>query len=137
MLRTTCFLMMAVALFTAAPICWAEQPNNTDSESRNGERPQRPRRPDSENTQRRPGDRPPGQFRGGPAPDEMVKRMMEEFDEDGDKKLDSTELKKMFTTMRERRGAGMQRPSAGNRRPGSGENNTPGGESPRRPPSKE
>lgn len=135
MLRPVCFLMMTIAFLTAKPT-WAEQPDNANSESQSGERPQRPRRPESGNGDRRPGDRPPGQSRGAPAPEEMVKRMMENFDEDGDKKLDASELEKMFTAMRERRGPGMQRPPAGNRRrPGSDVNNTPGGETPRRPPS--
>ena len=39
-------------------------------------------------------------------PAQMVARMMKEFDTDGDEKLDVTELKKLFATMRDRRGVG-------------------------------
>lgn len=97
-------------------------------------RAQRFRPGDPENGDRRPGQRRPGQFAGGFSPEQMVQRMLEEFDADGDKKLNADELQKMMTTMRERRGGGMQRRPGGNGRPSSGNSNaTPGGEQPKRP----
>jgi len=101
------------------------------------------------------------QQRGGD-PAQMIARMMQEFDKDGDQKLDTRELTALMTSMRERRagaagaggaraggarpgrpagnGAGKgagnlrQRPGGdGKRKQGAGENNRPGGERPKRP----
>jgi len=92
------------------------------------------------------------QQRGGDAA-MMVTRMIQEFDKDGDQKLDAQELTALLTSMRERRGAGGVRPGqvggkgagqgAGNMRQrpggdgkrnrGDGEANRPGGERPKRP----
>ena len=47
---------------------------------------------------------------------EMVARMLKQFDKDGDQKLDSTELAALLTSMRERRGGG----------PGAGQGSGPG-----------
>ena len=87
-------------------------------------------------------------------PAQMVQRMMQEFDKDGDQKLDVRELTALFTAMRERRENGgrpgnaagqKQRPEngqkgqrpqgAGKGRRGDGENaGKAGGEKPKRPP---
>lgn len=52
-------------------------------------------------------------------PQAMVARLMQQFDKDGDKKLDGRELAALLTSMRERRGGGG-RPGAGPGRPGEG-----------------
>lgn len=100
-----------------------------------------------------PGRRPgPGMDRD---PAQMVQRMIEQYDQDGDQKLDARELTAMFTAMRERRGNGSGRPGAGpegaRRRPEDGKQGqrpqgagkrrgaeekegNAGGEKPRRPP---
>ena len=68
----------------------------------------------------------------------MVQRIMDEFDADGDDKLNADELQKMLMTMRERRGGGMQRRPGSQSRPSpGGSSSTPGGESPKRPPAAE
>ena len=85
--------------------------------------------------ERRPGQRRPGQFAGGFSPEQMVARMIEEFDADGDDKLNADELQKMMMAMRERRGAGMQRRPGGQGRPSPRDTSaSPGGEQPQRPP---
>jgi len=72
----------------------------------------------------------PGEGRGRPqgtpgmAPEAMVKRMLEQFDKDGDKKLDATELMAALREMRNMRGG----PPMGDRRPG---NQGPGNEADR------
>ncbi len=121
------------------------------------------KRPDG---QRGPAQKGAGQQgRGGPAaerdPAQMVARMMEEFDKDGDQKLDAKELTALLTSMRDRRGGagqagagqgqakqgrpgqarpGQARPgqgrpgAAGQRRGPAGEDaGNPGGERPARP----
>lgn len=64
----------------------------------------------------------PGGGQGRPGagmdPAQMVARMMQQFDKDGDKKLDLTELTALLTEMRNRRG-GMQRGGRGG--PGAGQ----------------
>ena len=92
-------------------------------------------------------------------PEQMVARMMQQFDKDGDNKLDVKELTALLTNMRERRGSGRspgmrQRPEGdsteqekgrrgkrgqfGDRRrrnqPSQDEAGTPGGEEPNKPP---
>ena len=76
-------------------------------------------------------------------PAAIVARLMQEFDKDGDQKLDSTELTALLTSMRERRGqvglrgggtprqAQGDRPGAGGRRRGG--DGAPGGKRPNRP----
>ena len=64
---------------------------------------------DPTNIEGRPGQRRPGNWQLGFGPEQMAERMIEEFDADGDEKLNATELLKMVTTMHERHGAGMQR----------------------------
>ncbi len=90
-------------------------------------------------------------------PAQMVTRMMEEFDKDGDSKLNARELTALLTSMRERRDNGEkpgqaagqrrgpgQKPGAagkdgqnqagkGQRRQGADGKKTPGGERPKRP----
>jgi hypothetical protein len=86
----------------------------------------------------------------------MVARLMQEFDKDGDQKLDSTELTALLTSMRDRRGGagqgqtrkarpgqarpgqarpGQGRPGAEGQRRGRGAEDAgnPGGERPERP----
>ena len=70
-------------------------------------------------------------------PAKMVARIMTEFDQDGDEKLDKTELTAWLKAMQERRGPGMRRGGKG--RPGGkgkgprGAEGRPGGELPVRP----
>ena len=59
---------------------------------------------------------PGGQDRGQRDPEEMVKRMIKQFDKDGDKALNARELMAMFKQMRE--GRGQRGP--GQRGPGQG-----------------
>ena len=93
---------------------------------------------DQQDSERRPGQRRPGQFAGGFSPEQMVARMIEEFDADGDDKLNAEELQKMMMAMRERRGAGMQRRPGGQGRPSPRDMSaSPGGEQPQRPPTAE
>ena len=93
---------------------------------------------DQQDSERRPGQRRPGQFAGGFSPEQMVARMIEEFDSDGDDKLNAEELQKMMMAMRERRGAGMQRRLGGQGRPSPRDTSaSPGGEQPQRPPTAE
>ena len=93
---------------------------------------------DQQDSERRPGQRRPGQFAGGFSPEQMVARMIEEFDADGDDKLNAEELQKMMMAMRERRGAGMQRRPGGQGRPSPRDTSaSPGGEQPQRPPTAE
>ena len=81
-----------------------------------------------------PRQRRPGQFAGGFSPEQIAARMIEEFDADGDEKLNAEELQKMMTTMRERRGAGMQRRPGGQGRLSPRDRNaSPGGQEPKRP----
>ncbi|MEO2048242.1 MAG: hypothetical protein ABGX16_16945 [Pirellulales bacterium] len=60
------------------------------------------------------GERRSGEGRRSPGPDrerdpaQMVARMMQQFDQDGDNKLDQAELTKLFIFMRERRGQGKK-----------------------------
>ena len=60
------------------------------------------------------------QGRGGSGaqrdPAQMVARMMQEFDKDGDQKLDSAELTALLSSMRQRRGAQMGRQGQGQAR---------------------
>ena len=108
---------------------------NTNEESTSRARRFRPG--DQQNGERTPGQRRPGQFAGGFSPEQMVQRMIEEFDADGDEKLNADELQKMMVTMRERRGGGMQRRPGNSGRPSGNSNATPGGENPKRPPTAE
>ena len=59
----------------------------------------------------RDGQQRPGQQRPDRDPAEMAARIMREFDKDGDKKLNVTELTAMMKSMRDRRGG--QRPGPG------------------------
>lgn len=93
------------------------------------------------------------QQRGGD-PTQMVARMIQQYDKDGDQKLDANELSALLTSMRERRageadgarpgpaggrGAGQNlenlRQRMGDRRRNQADNgnNQPGGEKPKRP----
>ena len=81
----------------------------------------------------------PGGAMGQRDPAEMVARMMSEFDQDGDQKLDATELTALLQNMRSRRGQAMgqgpgQRRGAGQGRPGAGQGGgRPGGAGQGRP----
>ena len=126
-------LFMIGHSFVAADDSSPENPNAEGTQ-----RAQRFRPGGQQNGERTPGQRRPGQFAGGFSPEQMVERLMEEFDADGDEKLNADELQKMMTTMRERRGGGMQRRPGSNGRPSPGNSNaTPGGEKPKRPPAAE
>lgn len=67
----------------------------------------------------------PGQGRPGPGgdrdPAQFIARMLEQFDKDGDKKLDLRELTALFTAMRERRENGGRPPGAAGPGRGQGE----------------
>lgn len=60
--------------------------------------------------------------RGGPGADrdpaQLVSRMMQEFDKDGDQKLDSTELTALLKSMRDRRGGAARSGGPSGARPG-------------------
>ncbi|NND97067.1 MAG: hypothetical protein HKN47_07050 [Pirellulaceae bacterium] len=76
-------------------------------------------------------------------PAQLVARMMQEFDKDGDQKLDVQELTALLKSMRERRGQAGGRPggrpdgaqAGARRRPGGGPDGQgkPGGDQPKRP----
>ncbi|MGI9470602.1 MAG: hypothetical protein ACR2NZ_03650 [Rubripirellula sp.] len=72
----------------------------------------------------------PGGQRGGDRdPATMVARLMEQFDKNGDKKLDMTELTAMMTSMRERGGAQRgQGQGRGQGAAGQGRGQRPGGQ---------
>ena len=126
----------SLALFMATSLLVLADDQPTDTDKAEGKaRAQRFRSGDQPNGEGKPGQRRPGQFAGGFSPEQMAERMIEEFDADGDEKLDATELLKMMTTMRERRGAGMQRRPGGQGRPSPRDRSaSPGGEEPKRPP---
>ncbi|MDG2130086.1 MAG: EF-hand domain-containing protein [Fuerstiella sp.] len=81
---------------------------------------QRGERAKEENGQRRTAG---GQRPGAGAerdPKQMVARMINEFDKDGDGKLNAAELTAMFTSLRDRRSNGERPDAAGGRKPGAG-----------------
>jgi len=141
-------LSIVLSIFLIATECSAAQPPE-------GPRGKRGQAENSQRQRRQRGQRP----EGAGVPEQMVARMMQEFDKDGDNKLDVKELTALLTTMRERRsggrGPGMrQRPDDdsteqekgrrgkrgqfGDRRrrnqPSQDEAGTPGGEEPNKPP---
>ena len=103
------YVTSILAIFFAVSMavdCQA-QPPNRDGGKRKGQKGQR-----SEQGPPRAGD-----------PSELAARMMTEFDQNGDNKLDATELTAMFTSMRERRAerAGQGKGPRGKGRKGAGE----------------
>lgn len=133
-----CFSSILALFMIGHSIVAADDSSPENPNAEGTQRAQRFRPSGQQNGERTPGQRRPGQFAGGFSPEQMAERMIEEFDADGDEKLDATELLKMMTTMRERRGGGMQRRPGSNGRPSSGNSNaTPGGEKPKRPPAAE
>jgi EF hand len=67
-------------------------------------------------------------------PSKIVERMMQEFDKDGDQKLDSKELTALLTSMRERMGQGFGAAADGQRKLRGGDGAAqPGGDRPKRP----
>lgn len=78
-----------------------------------------------------------------PDPTQLVGRMMQQFDQDGDQKLNVEELTALLTSLRDRRGAqrpegavgeAMRRRGAeGKRGKGNGAEETAGGQKPKRP----
>ena len=70
----------------------------------------------------KPGQAPQGRPEGrGPRnPEEMVKRMIAQFDKDGDQKLDAKELMALLTQMRQRGPQGRPGQGAPGRGPGAG-----------------
>jgi len=133
-----CFSSILALFMIGHSIVAADDSSPENPNAEGTQRAQRFRPGGQQNGERTPGQRRPGQFAGGFSPEQMAERMIEEFDADGDEKLDATELLKMMTTMRERRGGGMQRRPGSNGRPSSGNSNaTPGGEKPKRPPTAE
>lgn len=70
----------------------------------------------AQRAKKREGQQPQEKRQGAPEPTQMAAKMLEQFDTNGDMKLDESELTAMFTSMRERRG--QQGP--GNRRRGEG-----------------
>ncbi len=125
-----------VVLLCGALQLSAEEGADREKKPEDSPRARRIRPNDERNPgQQRPGQQRPGQFPGGFSPSQMVERMIEEFDTDGDEKLNADELEQLFVKMRERREAGMQRRPGQKGRPSlGGGNSTPGGETPQRPP---
>ncbi len=85
-----------------------------------------------------PGKRPDGNGRLAQRvadPSKMVERMMQEFDKDGDQKLDAKELTALLTSMRERIGQVQSGRGAleGQRQRGGEGATRPGGDRPKRP----
>ncbi|QEG43342.1 EF-hand domain-containing protein [Roseimaritima ulvae] len=118
--RYSCAALCSLALAVSSA---AAQPPERDRPD--GGRPPRGER-DGDRPRRGPGDR-----QGGPevAPDAMAKQMIERFDKDGDKKLDSTELVAALTEMRNLRGRrGGGRPEGGRPEGGRPEGGRPDGE---------
>lgn len=133
---------MTLATLLAASLMGAESfagpPEKGDGEGR----PKFGQRDGAGRRGREDGARGPRGPRGDMDPQQFVARLMQQFDKDGDQKLDAKELTSMLTAMRERRGAGpgmMGRPGAGKegagrRRPNNDDGGQPGGDKPRRPP---
>ena len=135
-----CFCSVSIlALIIGGNVSVFADDSSADGEAAESKpRAQRFRPGDQQDSERRPGQRRPGQFAGGFSPEQMVARMIEEFDADGDEKLNAEELQKMMMAMRERRGAGMQRRPGGQGRPSPRDTSaSPGGEQPQRPPTAE
>ena len=133
-----CFSSILAVVMIGHSIVAADDSSLENPNAEGTQRAQRFRPGGQQNGERAPGQRRPGQFAGGFSPEQMVERLMEEFDADGDEKLNADELQKMMTTMRERRGGRMQRRPGSNGRPSPGNSNaTPGGEKPKRPPAAE
>ena len=127
-----------LALFVFGNVAVFADDSSADGENAESKPRTRFRPGDQQDSERRPGQRRPGQFAGGFSPEQMVARMIEEFDADGDDKLNAEELQKMMMAMRERRGAGMQRRPGGQGRPSPRDTSaSPGGEQPQRPPTAE
>lgn len=127
-----------LALFVFGNVAVFADDSSADEENAESKPRARFRPGDQQDSERRPGQRRPGQFAGGFSPEQMVARMIEEFDADGDDKLNAEELQKMMMAMRERRGAGMQRRPGGQGRPSPRDTSaSPGGEQPQRPPTAE
>ena len=127
-----------LALFVFGNVAVFADDSSADGENAESKPRKRFRPGDQQDSERRPGQRRPGQFAGGFSPEQMVARMIEEFDADGDDKLNAEELQKMMMAMRERRGAGMQRRPGGQGRPSPRDTSaSPGGEQPQRPPTAE
>ncbi len=133
------FVPSILVLFMVGQAIVSADDTSPDAPNAEGRpRAQRFRPGEQPNGERRPGQRRPGQSPGGFSPEQMVQRIMDEFDADGDDKLNADELQKMLMTMRERRGGGMQRRPGSQSRPSpGGSSSTPGGESPKRPPAAE
>ena len=127
-----------LALFVFGNVAVFADDSSADEENAESKPRARFRPGDQQDSERSPGQRRPGQFAGGFSPEQMVARMIEEFDADGDDKLNAEELQKMMMAMRERRGAGMQRRPGGQGRPSPRDTSaSPGGEQPQRPPTAE
>jgi hypothetical protein len=117
-MKTFTLSIATVMVALGVSVCSAQKP-----ESRRGER-------DAGAQQRqRPATRQGGQA-GNRDPAQMVARMMEEFDKDGDQKLDAKELTALLASMRERREGG-QGARRGGREGGQGQGN-PGAQRQRR-----
>ncbi|MCP4785076.1 MAG: hypothetical protein GY903_32455 [Fuerstiella sp.] len=121
--------ILSVALLAVS--CSAEPPGR-----------QRGERAPGANGQRRAGEGQRGGAGASRDPQQMVARMMKEFDKDGDSKLNTRELTAMFTSMRERRDSGEGPGAAAGRKPGGtqrrgqkgeGKPGKPGGQKPKRP----
>ena len=134
-----CFCSVSIlALIIGGNVSVFADDSSADGENAESKPRTRFRPGDQQDSERIPGQRRPGQFAGGFSPEQMVARMIEEFDADGDDKLNAEELQKMMMAMRERRGAGMQRRPGGQGRPSPRDTSaSPGGQQPQRPPAAE
>lgn len=129
-MKTPAIAVMTLVILLGTSVCSAQKP---DSPRRKGEGAAKGQR----------GEQRQGRQGGDPA--QMVARMMQEFDKDGDQKLDSKELAALLTSMRERRGGGpgaqrggrpggqQGRPGAQRQRRGDGNAENAGGRRPQRP----
>ena len=105
--------------------------------------PEKGPRPENGARPQKPGGRPQG--RPGMNPEQMVARLMQQFDKDGDQKLDKKELTALLTFMRQQRGRmrpggpapggrpGNPGPGGRPQRPGGDKPARPGGQAPKRP----
>ena len=109
--------ILSVALL--AVTCSAEPPGGQRAKGANGQR-------------RASGGQRPGAG-ADRDPKQMVARMMNEFDKDGDSKLNAMELTAMFASMRDRRGSGERPGAATGRTPGAGPQQRGPGQSGQKP----
>ena len=118
-ITTTVALAFVVSI---AVECQAQRPNRGGQRQRpQGQQDQRQGPQGQQRQRQRPlgqqGQRQRGQRPGAGDPSQMATQMMAEFDKNGDKKLDRSELTAMFASIRERRAQGAPENAQGRRGP--------------------